>query len=96
MADRRPPAPKLPTVCKPPVAQAALQAPPAQQEQDAVQNVDPVQQDPPPPPAQVPDPLQAPAPPAQVPNPVQPQLNQSYFKPEFSGKPWKKMQKPTS
>ena len=43
MADRRPPAPKLPTVCKPPVAQAALPAPPAQKEQDAVKNVDPVQ-----------------------------------------------------
>ena len=90
MADRRPPGPKLPTVCKPPVAQAALPAPPAQQEQDAVQNVDPVQQDLTPPlPAQVPDPVQPPAPPFQVPNPVQPQLNQSYFKPEFSGKPEK-------
>ena len=44
---RRPPTPKLPTVCKPPVAEAALPAPPAQQKEDAVQNVDPVQQDPP-------------------------------------------------
>ena len=76
MAHRRPPAPKLPTVCKPPVAQAALPAPSAQQEQDAVQNVDPVQQDPPLPPAKVPDPVQPHAPPAQAPNPVQPQLTQ--------------------
>ena len=86
MADRRPPAPKLPTVCKPPVTQGALPAPPTQQEHDAVQNVDLVQKDPLPPPAQVPDLVQPPTPAAQVPNPVQPQLNQSYLKPEFSGK----------
>ena len=52
------------------------------------------------PPAHIPDPIQAqnpqlhvpnpvlpPAPPAHIPNPVQPQLNWTYFKPEFSGKP---------
>ena len=84
MAERRPPALKLPIACKPPATQATPPVPPEQQEQDAVQHV---QQ----------DPVQPPAPPAQVPNPVQPlqiqvqpgqpQLNWSYFKPEFSGKP---------
>ena len=39
------------------------------------------------PPAHVPNTVIPPAPPAQMPNPVQPQLNWSYFKPEFSGKP---------
>ena len=79
MADRRPPAPKPPTACKPPVVQATLTAPPAQKEQDAVQHVQkiPVHR----------DPVQPPTPPTQVPNPVQHQLNWSYFKPEFSGKP---------
>ena len=43
----------------------------------------------------MPNPIQPPIPPAQVPNPIVPQspssssaqLNWSYFKPEFSGKP---------
>ena len=39
------------------------------------------------PPAHVPNPILPPAPPAQIPNQIQPQLNWSYFKPEFSGKP---------
>ena len=82
MADKGPPTLKLPIACKSPVKVTPL-APPAQQEQDAVQHVH--------------DPVQPPAPPAQVPNPVQalqiqvqpgqPKLNWSYFKPEFSGKP---------
>ena len=80
MADRRPPAPKLPTTCKPLIAQAAPPAFTAQQEQGAIQNVDQVQQGPPPiPPAQVPDLVQPPAPPAQVPNKVQPQLETNNF-----------------
>ena len=64
-------------------------APPAQEQQNPVP--------PPAPPAQEPDPVQPPAPPVQVPNPAQPvqiqvqqgqpQLNWSYFKPEFSDKP---------
>ena len=86
MADKRPPALKLPTVHKPPAAQALPPTPPAQQEQDTVQNADPVQQDPSPTQIQVPNPVQPPAPPVQVPNPVQPQLNWSYSKPEFSDK----------
>ena len=68
-----------------------------QQEQFAAQHVqqNPVQ--PPTSPAQAPDPIQPPALPAQELNPAQPvqiqvkqgqpQLNWSYFKPEFSGKP---------
>ena len=80
MADRRPPAPKLPTAHKPPVVQAALPTPPAQQEQNAAQ--------------QEQDAVQPPAPPSKLQNPVQliqvqpgqTQLNWSYFKPEFSGK----------
>ena len=36
--------------------------------------------------AHIPNPVLSPGPPAQVLTPVQPQLNWSYFKPEFSGK----------
>ena len=82
MADKAPATLKPPTACKPPVKDMPP-APPAQQEQDAVQcaQQDPVQ---PPSPAQVSNPVQPTH--VQV-QPGQPQLNWSYFKPEFSGKP---------
>ena len=80
MADRRPPAMKLPIVCKAPVVQATLPASPAQQEQDAVQHAQQDQVQPPVLPVQVPNPVQ----PLQV-QPGQAQLNWSYFKPELSG-----------
>ena len=91
MADRRPPALKLPTAHKPPAVQAAPPAPPPQQEQNAAQEEqDAIQQ-------VHQDPVQPHTPPAQVQNsiplvqiqvqPGQPLLHWSYFKPEFSGKP---------
>ena len=79
-------------MCKPPVVQAALSAPPEQWEQDPVQQVqkDPVQQEHDPV-QQMQDPIQHaqdPVQPAQISvQPGQPQLNWSYFKPEFSAKP---------
>ena len=95
MADKGSAAPKPSIAHKPPV-KAMPPAPPAQQEQDAVQHVQQDLVQLPAPPPQVPNPVQPPAPPPQVPNlvqplqmhvqPGQPQFNWSCFKPEFSGK----------
>ena len=131
MAERGPPAPRLPTTCKPMKTKGTEQAkivdpqqqnPPQPSPQpqlevevllhpDQVPDIAPPKPQEPPspdPPAHIPDPVQPQDPPAHVPNlmqpqnpsayvpnpifppspPVQiPQLNWSYFKPEFSGKP---------
>ena len=83
--DPAPPNPQDPPTLPPPAyitdpiqPQNPLQNPP-------VHVPDPIQPENPPVP--VPNPILPPTPPIQIPNQMQLQLNWSYFKPEFSGKP---------